>query len=94
MRAPADGVVAYRGALVDRLPLTIDHGDGIVSTFEPLDSDLDPGSFVRASDEIGTVATVGYTPNGSPHIGVRLDGEYINPMLLFGDVPRAILLPC
>ena len=94
VRAPADGVVAFRGVVVDRPLLTIDHGGGIVSTFEPLESDLDPGSVVHAGDEIGAVATGGHSAAGTLHIGVRLDGVYLNPMLMFGEVPRAILLPC
>ena len=27
------------------------------------------------------------------HLGVRLHGEYVSPMLLFGGIPRAVLLP-
>ncbi len=92
--APADGVVAFRGVVVDRPLLTIDHGDGHVSTFEPLASDLAPGAVVRAGDEIGTVAVGGHAPAGTLHVGVRLNDVYINPMLLFGGVPRAVLLPC
>ena len=94
VRAPADGVVAFRGIVVDRPLLTIDHGGGLVTTFEPLLSTLSPGDPVAAGDEIGTVDSGGHASEGSLHLGVRLDGEYINPMLLFGDVPRAVLLPC
>lgn len=93
-RAPADGVVAFRGVVVDRPLITIDHGDGYVSTFEPLGSDLAPGTSVHAGDEIGVVATGGHASAGTLHVGVRLNGVYVNPVPLFGDVPRAILLPC
>lgn len=92
--SPADGVVAFRGMVVDRPLLTIDHGGGLVSTFEPLESSLSPGDAVAAGDEIGVVGVGGHTPAGALHIGVRRHGVYINPMLLFGDVPRAVLLPC
>lgn len=92
--APADGVVAFRGVVVDRPLLTIDHGDGLVTTFEPLDSTLSPGTVVVLGQEIGTVARGGHTPAGELHLGVRYHDVYINPMSMFGDVPRAILLPC
>ncbi|WP_091233686.1 murein hydrolase activator EnvC [Microbacterium sp. 3J1] len=92
--APAAGTVAYRGTVVDRPLLTIDHGGGYVSTFEPLVSALAPGDTVSVGEAIGTVAFGGHTAPGSLHIGVRLDGSYINPSLLFGEVPRAVLLPC
>ena len=36
----------------------------------------------------------GHTPAGAVHVGVRWNGVYINPMLLFGGVERAVLLPC
>ncbi|KJQ52946.1 murein hydrolase activator EnvC family protein [Microbacterium sp. SA39] len=94
VRAPAEGVVAFRGVVVDRPLMTIEHAGGLVSTFEPLLSTLSPGDVVDAGDEIGVVGTGGHAAPGSVHLGVRLDGEYINPMLLFGDVPRAVLLPC
>lgn len=92
--APAGGVVAFRGTVVDRPLLTIDHGDGYVSTYEPLDSALEPGDTVAAGDIVGTVAQGGHSPSGTVHIGVRLDGVYIDPLLLFGAPARAILLPC
>lgn len=94
VRAPADGVVAFRGTVVDRPLITIDHGDGLVTTLEPLESALSPGTIVDAGDELGTVGSGGHSPAGQLHLGVRLNGVYINPMLMFGDVPRAILLPC
>lgn len=94
VRAPADGVVAFRGVVVDRPLITIDHGGGIVTTFAPVTSTLNPGSVVAVGEEIGIVGTGGHSPAGEMHLGVRWRDVYINPLLLFGDVPRAILLPC
>lgn len=92
--APADGSVAFRGTVVDRPLVTIRHAGGLVTTFEPLRSDLVPGDPVSAGQPIGVVALGGHTPAGALHVGVRRDGDYINPMLFFGEVSRAILLPC
>lgn len=94
VRAPAPGVVAFQGVVVDRPLLTIEHEGGYVSTFEPLISTLAPGQLVAAGAPIGTVATGGHADPGMLHIGVRLNGTYINPLLLFGEVERAVLLPC
>ena len=44
--APAAGTVSFVGVVVDRPVLTIDHGDGLRSSFEPVDSDLRPGDAV------------------------------------------------
>jgi len=94
VRAPADGVVAFAGTVVDRGVVTIDQGAGLVTTFEPVDPDVVPGRPVRRGDVVGTIAAGGHAPEGTLHFGVRRDGEYVNPLLLLGEVPRAVLLPC
>lgn len=94
VRSPASGVVAFAGVVVDRPLITIDHGDGLVTTLEPVSTDLSPGDAVARGDVVGTVATGGSAPPGAVHFGVRLHGEYVNPMLLLGGIPRAVLLPC
>lgn len=94
VRAPADGVVAFRGVVVDRPLITIEHGSGLVTTLEPVESELTPGAPVTRGEHIGTVATGGHTPAEELHLGVRWNDVYINPLVLFEMVPRAILLPC
>ncbi|GAA2013330.1 hypothetical protein GCM10009739_27460 [Microbacterium ulmi] len=92
--APADGIIAFSGRVAGRGILTIDHGDGLVTTLEPVDSALEPGAIVRRGQTVGTIAAGGHAAPGDVHFGVRLDGEYVNPLLLLGGVPRAVLLPC
>jgi murein DD-endopeptidase MepM/ murein hydrolase activator NlpD len=94
VRAPADGVVAFAGSVAGRGILTIDHGDGLVTTLEPVDTDLAPGTPVRRGEDLATLAAGGHAATGALHFGVRLHGEYINPLVLLGGVPRAVLLPC
>lgn len=94
VRAPAAGVVAFSGDVAGRGVLTIDHGKGLVTTLEPVDSDLVAGDPVTGGDRVATLGLGGHAAPGTLHFGVRLDGEYINPMLLLGVLPRAVLLPC
>lgn len=94
VQAPADGVVAFAGVVAGRTLVTIDHGDGLVTTLEPVSTTLAAGATVRAGESVGTVDAGGHTAPGAVHFGVRDHGEYINPMLLLGGVPRAVLLPC
>ena len=94
VRAPADGIVAFAGAVAGRGVLTIDHGDGLVSTLEPVDSHVAVGAAVGRGDPVAAMSAGGHAAPGSVHFGVRLDGEYLNPQLLIGGVPRAVLLPC
>lgn len=94
VRAPEAGVVAFRGAVAGRPVITIDHGSGLVLTLEPVDSELKSGDSVARGEQVGTVNVGGHSPVGALHVGVRFNGEYINPMLMFGEVERAVLLPC
>lgn len=92
--SPAAGTVAFRGTVVDRPLITIDHGDGYVTTLEPVVSGRSPGDTVAAGDVVGAVATGGHAVRGTLHVGVRIDDRYVNPRGLFGSAPRAVLLPC
>jgi murein DD-endopeptidase MepM/ murein hydrolase activator NlpD len=94
VRSPAPGVVRFTGTVVDRDLITIDHGDGFVTTLEPVASPLRVGDRVDRGQHVGIVTEGGHAPRDAVHFGVRWHGEYINPMLLLGGVPRAILLPC
>jgi len=92
--APAAGVVAFSGQVAGRGILTIDHGGGLVTTLEPIDSALTAGTAVERGEPVGSVSLGGHAGAGTFHFGVRLNGEYINPLVLLGGVPRAVLLPC
>lgn len=94
IRSPDAGTVVFAGTVVDRPLLTIDHGEGLVSTLEPVITSLTPGASVARGDPIGELAAGGHARSGELHLGARLDGEYVNPLLLLGDIPRAVLLPC
>lgn len=93
IRAPADGVVHFAGVVVDRPVLSIDHTGGLLSSYEPLTTTLVAGDPVRRGDVIGTLLPGHCSQQLCLHFGVRLDGEYVNPLLLLGGVPRSVLLP-
>ena len=90
--APADGVVRFVGVVVDRPVLTLDHGDGILSSYEPLASELVVGAPVARGQPLGRTASGGHC-EGCLHVGARIDGEYVSPLLFFDRVPAAVLLP-
>ncbi|MGZ0710663.1 M23 family metallopeptidase (plasmid) [Coraliomargarita sp. W4R53] len=92
--APAAGTVAFVGSVAGRDVLTLDHGGGLVTTLEPISAELQPGDSVSVSEVVGEVSVGGHAASGELHVGLRLDGEYINPQALFGALPRAVLLPC
>ncbi|MFF1828086.1 M23 family metallopeptidase [Paenarthrobacter sp. NPDC058040] len=94
--SPADGVVTFSGVVVDRPVLTIDHGGGLRSSFEPVSSELKPGDRVAKGDAVGTVAAAsgpGHCPGPCLHWGVRRGEDYINPLAMVKDLRPSILLP-
>jgi murein DD-endopeptidase MepM/ murein hydrolase activator NlpD len=91
--APADGVVSFAGPVAGRGVLAIDHGDGVVSAIEPVDAIVTAGTRVAAGEPVAVVASGGHCADTCVHFGVRVDGEYVSPLLFFGGIPLAVLLP-
>ena len=92
LTAPATGVVRFAGVVVDRPVLTIDHGGGIVSSYEPVVASVAVGDRVARGDQIGTVLD-GHCAVRCVHLGVRVDGQYVSPLRFLDRVPPAVLLP-
>jgi murein DD-endopeptidase MepM/ murein hydrolase activator NlpD len=80
--APEAGVVAFSGKVAGQLFVTLDHGGGLTSTYSWLSETL-----VRRGDVVPRGATIARTGRGHAgasvphlHLGVRLDGTYLDPM--------------
>jgi murein DD-endopeptidase MepM/ murein hydrolase activator NlpD len=93
VHSPADGVVVFVGTVVDRPVLTIDHGDGLLSSFEPVSASVTKGQSVRAGQEVGRISSEPHCPSLCVHWGVREHGEYVNPLPLVSDRRPSVLLP-
>ena len=91
--APHDGVVSFAGRVVDRPVLSIVQSGDVIVTVEPVDAVVAVGDRVRAGQVIGTVGSGGHCPPGCLHLGVRLHGSYVSPLLYLEILPRAVLLP-
>lgn len=91
--APADGMVSFAGTVAGRPVLSIGHPGDLISTVEPVLADVVEGEPVTAGQQVGRVATGGHCADACLHFGVRLHGRYVSPMLVLGEVPRAVLLP-
>ncbi len=92
VRAPAAGVVHFAGFVVDRPVISIRHEDGVLSSFEPVESDLEQGAAVEAGDVIGTLIA-GHCADACLHVGARIHGQYVSPLRYLGDIPRSVLIP-
>lgn len=91
--APESGTVTFVGVVVDRPVITIDHGDGLRSSFERVESSLPAGAVVVRGDVIGTVLPGHCAALSCVHWGVRRGEEYVNPLSFVTDLRPSILLP-
>ncbi|OFI36703.1 peptidase M23 [Arthrobacter sp. SW1] len=91
--SPADGVVSFVGVVVDRPVITIDHGDGLRSSFEPVRSGLRQGSAVTKGQEIGVLLPGHCGQLPCVHWGVRRGEEYVDPLAFVMDLRPSVLLP-
>ena len=86
--AAAPGVVAFAGPVGGRLFVTIDHGDGLESTYSFLASvAVRRGALVTRGQVIATSGAghAGIEPSHL-HLGVRLDDVYVDPLDYLGPV--------
>jgi murein DD-endopeptidase MepM/ murein hydrolase activator NlpD len=91
--SPEAGTVSFVGVVVDRPVITIDHGDGLQSSFEPVESDLKAGAVVAKGDAIGTLRPGHCGTGPCVHWGVRRGDGYVNPLEFVLDLRPSILLP-
>jgi len=90
--SPADGVIHFSGVVVDRPVVSIDHGGGVLSSFEPVASGLSRGDVVSRGAPVGTVQAGHCGVTECVHVGARIDGVYVSPLMFLGGRP-AVLLP-
>jgi murein DD-endopeptidase MepM/ murein hydrolase activator NlpD len=80
--APAEGVVAFAGPVGGSLYVSIDHADGLRSTFSWLSSrEVEKGDVVREGQLIGH-SGLGHSGSVTPHLhlGMRIADVYVNPL--------------
>ena len=97
VRAAERGEVRHAGAVAGVVWVSIDHRDGVRTSYGPLTS-----LRVRAGDEVDRGEVIGLLAagdHGQPevdtglHFGARRDGDYVDPMLLPGmSGPRPTLV--
>ena len=84
MVAAQDGVVAFAGWVAGALYISIDHPDGVRTTYSFLSA-----VSVRKGDVVSRGQVIGRTGHGHPeistphlHFGARIGATYIDPMIL------------
>ncbi len=89
------GTVVFAGPVAGRGVVSIQHDDGLRTTYEPVRPAVTAGAVVRSGDVLGLLdpGHPGCTAPACLHWGVRRDRtEYLDPLLLLRP-PRVRLLP-
>jgi len=94
VRAAGAGVVHFAGAVAGRGVVSVQHANGLRTTYEPVDPQVRAGQQVEAGTPLGALA--GGHP-GCPaaaclHWGLRRGDVYLDPLILLGRA-RVRLLP-
>ena len=86
--APEAGTVSFAGTVGGELFVTIVHGGGLSSTYSWISSTaVREGDLVSRGQPIGTTGT-GHPGSSVPHLhfGAKLDGQYVDPLLLLAPL--------
>jgi murein DD-endopeptidase MepM/ murein hydrolase activator NlpD len=91
--AAGDGIVVFAGMVAGRPVVSIDHREGLRTTYEPVDPSVAAGQQVARDSPIGTlVAGHAECPRDAClHWGLRRGETYLDPMLLLHPVPVRLL---
>jgi len=94
VRAAASGVVAFAGSVGGSLFVSIDHPDGVRTTYSWLSSIA-----VRRGDRVAAGEEIGTSGHGHPqipldhlHFGARVGDTYLDPLLLLGRPDLSALI--
>jgi murein DD-endopeptidase MepM/ murein hydrolase activator NlpD len=92
--AAGEGVVAFAGMVAGRPVVSIDHPNGLRTTYEPVDPSVGAGQAVARGSPIGTLVAghAGCPADACLHWGVRRGVVYLDPLPLLRP-PRIRLLP-
>jgi murein DD-endopeptidase MepM/ murein hydrolase activator NlpD len=96
VRAAADGVVRHAGPVAGVVWVSIEHPDGIVTSYGPLDGvAVAAGERVARGQPLGKVADGQHDATGAQtlHFGARRDGAYFDPTGLFAPLRPALVGP-
>lgn len=83
VRAVADGVVAYSGVIAGVGVLSVQHPDGLRSTYQPLRDRIARGTQVSSGQVLGMLDSQGHClPRTCLHLGAKREEAYLDPLLL------------
>ncbi|MCC2593313.1 peptidoglycan DD-metalloendopeptidase family protein [Tessaracoccus sp. OS52] len=91
VRAAAVGVVFFAGSVAGRPSVSVDHGNGLRTTYTPVRGSVAKGDVVAAGDVVGTLAP-GHCASACLHWGLTDGTDHFDPLAYTG-VRQVRLLP-
>ena len=89
--AAGPGVVTFAGRIAGVGAVAVGHGQGLRTTYEPVDADVHLGDHVDAGDRLGTVSRWPTHCDACLHWGAIRGETYVDPLQLLGLVPPVLL---
>lgn len=95
VRSSADGIVSFSGSVAGNLSVSVDHGQGLLTTYSYLS-----GSAVAVGQAVQRGTVLGWVGQGHPgsglgphvHLSARQDGVYFDPLSLYVGTGHADLV--
>ena len=94
IHAPAAGTVTFAGWIAGSMFMTLDHGDGVRTSYSWLS-----GFAVAKGDSVHRDEVIAYTGHGHPdvvtphlHFSARVNGVYVDPLLLLEGLDLVTLI--
>ena len=92
--AAGPGVVRFAAVVAGRGVVSVDHGAGLRTTYEPVTASVRVGQRVAAGDVLGVLTPGGHCgPVACLHWGALADGVYVDPLSLLRGREPPVLLP-
>ena len=93
VRAVASGQVQFAGQVAGVGVVSVSHGDGLVSTYQPVRASVSRGEVVVRGQWLGRLGAAGShcQPVTCLHLGARRHGEYVDPAMLLQEWEVSLL---
>lgn len=90
VRSPVDAVVWFAGRVAGKDVVSLDTADGSIVSMEPVEASVVRGDVVRRGTPIGVVSGL-HDGMNALHVGVRVDGVYVDPRRFLGSPPKIVV---
>lgn len=90
--AAGPGTIRFAGPVGGKGVVTIDHEDGLRTTYQPVTASVRSGQPVTSGAKLGVLeSTTSHCEESCLHWGLRRGTSYLNPLQLLGHAPTRLL---